>query len=113
LSARLPALKPADLDKEQRKLYDSLVENEVPWANSSSVRAMAQDGSLLGPFNPLLFNPVLGAAQIEVFRADKKSTSLTPRVHEIIILQLELLGTLNMSFMHIVRLQRTSDYQTL
>jgi 4-carboxymuconolactone decarboxylase len=86
MSGRLPSLKPADLDEEQRKFYDSLVANEVPWADRSGVRAIAPDGSLLGPFNPLLFSPVLGAAQVGVFRADKSSTSLPPRVHEIIVL---------------------------
>jgi 4-carboxymuconolactone decarboxylase len=47
---------------------------------------IAPDGSLLGPFNALLFSPVLGAAQLGVFRADKRSTSLSPRVHEIVVL---------------------------
>ena len=60
--------------------------NEVEWAERSGVRAIAADGTLLGPFNPLLFNPVLGAAQVAVFRADKSSTSLSARVHEIVVL---------------------------
>jgi 4-carboxymuconolactone decarboxylase len=84
--SRLPSLKPTDLDGAHRELYDNLVENEVPWAEGSGVRAIAPDGSLLGPFNPLLFSPVLGAAQVGIFRADKSSTSLPPRVHEIIVL---------------------------
>lgn len=70
----------------QRALYDSLVANEVPWAEKSGARAIAHDGGLLGPFNPLLFNPALGTAQVGVFRADKESTSLSPRVHEIVVL---------------------------
>lgn len=83
---RLPPLKPADLDAAQRELYDSLVVNEVNWAEQSGARAIAPDGSLLGPFNPLLFNPVLGAAYIGVFRADKQGTSLSPQVHEVVVL---------------------------
>ncbi|MGH9289429.1 MAG: carboxymuconolactone decarboxylase family protein [Acidimicrobiales bacterium] len=86
MSARLPQLTPADLDAPQRAFYDSLVANEVHWAQHAGARAIADDGSLLGPFNPLLFNPDLGAAQVGVFRADQRSTSLSPRVHEIIIL---------------------------
>ncbi len=86
MSGRLPLLKPADLDEAQRRFYDSLVANEVPWADKSGARAIAPDGSLLGPFNSLLFNPVLGTAQVGVFRADKRSTSLSPRVHEIVVL---------------------------
>jgi 4-carboxymuconolactone decarboxylase len=86
MSSRLPSLKPEDLDEAQRKLYNNLVANEVPWADRSAVRAISPDGSLLGPFNPLLFSPILGAAQVGVFRADKSSSSLPPRVHEIIVL---------------------------
>ena len=47
---------------------------------------LAANGSLLGPLNPLLFSPSLGAAQANVFRADKAGTSLSPRVHEVVIL---------------------------
>lgn len=86
MTGRLPALTPGELDEAQRRLYDTLVANEIPWADSSTVRVIEPDGSLLGPFNPLLFSPDLGAAQIGMFRADKRSTSLTARVHEIVIL---------------------------
>jgi 4-carboxymuconolactone decarboxylase len=86
MSGRLPQLKPDDLAPTQSDFYDSLVTNKVRWAESAGARAIADDGSLLGPFNPLLFNPVLGAAQISVFRDDKNSTSLSARVHEIVIL---------------------------
>jgi 4-carboxymuconolactone decarboxylase len=86
MSSRLPALKPADLDGAQRELYDSLLANEIPLFDRAGVEVVAPDGSLLGPFNPLLLNPALGAAQIDVFRADKASSSLSRRVHEIVIL---------------------------
>jgi 4-carboxymuconolactone decarboxylase len=86
MSGRLPSLTPNELNLEQHGLYQSLVENEVPWAERAEVEVMASDGSLLGPFNPLLFSPGLSAAQIEVFRADKRSSSLSPLVHEIVVL---------------------------
>jgi 4-carboxymuconolactone decarboxylase len=86
MNGRLPALTAADLDDAQRELYDSLVANEVALFDKAGVDVISPDGSLLGPFNPLLVNPALGAAQIEVFRADKASTSLPRRVHEIVIL---------------------------
>jgi 4-carboxymuconolactone decarboxylase len=86
MRTRLPQLKPADLGDSQRAFYDSLLANEVAWAENSGARAIAEDGSLLGPFNPLLYNPAFGAASIGVFRADKDSSSLSPRVHEIVIL---------------------------
>jgi 4-carboxymuconolactone decarboxylase len=86
MSDRLPPLKPAELDAEQRDLYDSLIATEVPLFEKAAVEVRTPDGSLLGPFNPLLFSPALGGAQISVFRADKASTSLSPRVHELVIL---------------------------
>jgi 4-carboxymuconolactone decarboxylase len=86
MSGRLPALKPADLNDAQRALYYSLVASYGPWADKSGFEVIAPDGSLLGPLNPLLFSPALGAAQVDVFHADKRSSSLSPRVHEVVIL---------------------------
>ena len=86
MTPRLPFRRAADLDRLQRDLYDSLVANEVPLFEKAGVEVRATDGSLLCPFNPVLFSPVLGAAQLEVFRADKADSSLPRRVHEIVIL---------------------------
>lgn len=86
MRGRLPNLAPGDLDEAQRALYDTLVVHEVAWAEGAGVRAIAPDATLLGPFNPLLFSPVLGTAQVGVFRADKAATSLSRRVHEIVVL---------------------------
>jgi 4-carboxymuconolactone decarboxylase len=86
VNGRLPQLKPEDLNETQRPFYDSLVASYGPWADKSGFEVIAPDRSLLGPLNALLFSPVLGAAQIDVFHADKASTSLSPRVHEVVIL---------------------------
>jgi 4-carboxymuconolactone decarboxylase len=86
VSSRLPQLTPEHLNDAQRALYDSLVETFAPWADQSGFEVIAPDGSLRGPLNPVLFSPALGAAQVEVFRADRTSTSLSPRVHEVVIL---------------------------
>ena len=86
MTSRLPYLRPGALDEAQRALYDSLVANEIAWTERSGVEAIASDGSLRGPFNALLFSPALGKAQLGVFRADKRSTSLSPRVHEVVVL---------------------------
>jgi 4-carboxymuconolactone decarboxylase len=86
MSGRLPQLKPEDLNDAQRSLYDALVASFGPWADKAGFEVIAPDRSLLGPLNPLLFSPALGAAQIDVYHADKASTSLPPRVHEVIIL---------------------------
>jgi len=85
-SGRLPALTPSDLDQAQRAFYESMVANEVPWAEHGGARALAEDGSLLGPFNPMLFSPAISAAMLGVFRADRTHTSLPARAHEIVIL---------------------------
>jgi 4-carboxymuconolactone decarboxylase len=86
MSARLPQLRPEELTDAQRALYDALVASFGAWADTSGFDVIAPDGSLLGPLNPLLFSPVLGAAQIDVFHADRAGTSLPPRVHEVVIL---------------------------
>jgi 4-carboxymuconolactone decarboxylase len=85
-SGRLPQLIPTDLDPTQRAFYDSMAANEVPWAERGGALAMADDGSLLGPFNPLLFSPAISAAMLEVFRADKNHSSLPGQAHEIVVL---------------------------
>jgi 4-carboxymuconolactone decarboxylase len=36
--------------------------------------------------NPPLFSPALGAALVGLFHADRANTSLSPRVHEVVIL---------------------------
>jgi 4-carboxymuconolactone decarboxylase len=86
MSGRLPQLRPEELNDAQRTLYDALVASLGAWADTSGFQVIAPDRSLLGPLNPLLFSPALGAAQIDVFHADRASTSLPPRVHEVVIL---------------------------
>jgi len=86
MSGRLPQLRPEGLNDAQRALYDALVASFGPWADTSGFEVVAPDGSLLGPLNPLLFSPTLGAAQVAVFGADRAGTSLPPRVHEVVIL---------------------------
>lgn len=86
MSGRLPQLRPQDLSEAQRALYDRLVASYGAWADKSGFDVIAPDRSLLGPLNPLLFSPALGAAQVDVFHADRNSTSLSPRVHEVVIL---------------------------
>jgi alkylhydroperoxidase family enzyme len=83
---RLAQLTRADLSPSQLALYDGMLAKEIPWAEHAGARAIAADGSLLGPFGPLLFSPDIAGAFIDVFRADGRSTTLSPRVHEIVIL---------------------------
>jgi 4-carboxymuconolactone decarboxylase len=86
MSGRLPSLKPDDMNEAQRSFYEGLVTSFGSWADTAGFEVIAADRSLLGPLNPLLFSPGLGAAQIEVFHADRAGSSLSPRVHEVVIL---------------------------
>ena len=85
-SDRLPLLKPEMLEPAQRQIYDRMTAEQVPWATKSGFQAKAPDGRLLGPFNSLLYGPEVGQAYLDYFTAEKKNTSLSPRVHEIVIL---------------------------
>jgi hypothetical protein len=84
--------RPEDLNDAQRSLYDALVVSSGSWADKAGFEAIAPDRSLLGPLNPLLFSPALGAAQIAVFHAAKATTSMPPRVHEVVILTVGAAG---------------------
>jgi 4-carboxymuconolactone decarboxylase len=86
VSSRLPQLTPEHLNDAQRALYDGLVGSFGPWADQSGFEVIAPDGSLLGPLNPPLFSPALGTALVGLFHADRANTSLSPRVHEVVIL---------------------------
>lgn len=83
---RLPLLMPDALDDVQRPLYDRMEKEQVQWATKAGFQAAAADGRLLGPFNALLYAPEVGQTYLDYFAAEKKNTSLTERVHEIVIL---------------------------
>ena len=57
LGGRLPLLAPADLDGEQRQVYEALERSVVPEAAESGFTARLDDGRFVGPFNALLRIP--------------------------------------------------------
>ncbi|WP_328603467.1 hypothetical protein OG943_25635 [Amycolatopsis sp. NBC_00345] len=57
LGGRLPLLRPADLDDEQRQFYDLLTRVVVPEAAAGGFTAQLADGRFIGPFNALLRAP--------------------------------------------------------
>ncbi|MGI4790258.1 MAG: carboxymuconolactone decarboxylase family protein [Janthinobacterium lividum] len=83
---RLPLLGPDALNSAQRQVYDRMMTEQVPWADKSGFKAATPDGRLLGPFNSLLYGPEVGQTYLDYFTAEKKNTTLTDRVHEIVIL---------------------------
>jgi len=77
---RLPALNPSDLDHEQRDVYEAIVGGPRP-ANVFSF--VDEEGRLLGPFNAMLYSPVVGGPLQELGAALRFRTSFTKREREI------------------------------
>lgn len=82
---RLPKLAVADLDPDQRALYDTIVggpRSKGPQAFSLT----DHDGGLEGPFNAMLLSPALGGKLQDLGAAIRYETDLTNREREIAIL---------------------------
>ncbi len=86
LGGRLKLLPPDLLRQNQRRLYDKIAAQMVPWAEQSGFRAATADGRLLGPFNVMLYSPLIGEASLAITESEQKNTALTPRIREIVIL---------------------------
>ena len=87
LGGRLPLLKPEALTPEQKSLYDRVVSQMVPWAESSGFKAKQPDGTLLGPFNCILLSPKLATAFLELNQmSEGKDSTLSNRVRQVVIL---------------------------
>ncbi|CAN5343630.1 carboxymuconolactone decarboxylase family protein [soil metagenome] len=82
---RLPRLRPDELDPAQSELYAQIALG--PRASGPQHFALTgEDGSLNGPFNALLFSPVLGTALQALGAAVRYETALTMRTRELAIL---------------------------
>src|SRR3984885_8882479 len=86
LGGRLPLFKPDALTAEQRRLHDDMTAGWAPWADKAGFQAKLPDGRWIGPFNPLLLSPVLSQAFLHLQSVEKKSTSLSERVRQVVIL---------------------------
>lgn len=84
-SGRLDPLTPDRLDPAQRRLYDSIVGGKRS-RHASLFRLRAPDGSLYGPFNPMLTCPSLGQHLDRLGAALRFETSLPDPVREAVIL---------------------------
>ena len=73
------------LDPQQRRLYDVITNG--PRARSAAVIAPTEDDRLQGPFNAMLFSPVLGDAVQGVGAVIRYGTRFTDRVREIATLE--------------------------
>ena len=86
LGGRTALLRPDALTAPQRRLYDYIDTRMVPWADKSGFQARLPDGRLIGPFNPVLLSPEIGQAFLELQGVEGRTTSLSPRVREVVIL---------------------------
>src|SRR5580658_2821037 len=87
LGGRLPLLAPSDLSSDkQKQLYERMRTHQVPWAEQHNFLAMTDDERLIGPFNPLLYSPGVGAGFLDFEAAEDASTSLDDRVRQVVIL---------------------------
>ncbi len=86
LGGRLPLLGKTELNGAQSTLYEAMDKEMVPWAKKSGFRASTEDGRLIGPFNPLLYSPMLGQGFMDYLAAERKHTTLNAKVREVIIL---------------------------
>ncbi|MFD7005971.1 carboxymuconolactone decarboxylase family protein [Rhodococcus jostii] len=83
--SRIASLAPAELDVEQKALYDSIVTG--PRAQGPQLFALQDDhGRLNGPFGLMLHVPGLGFALQELGSAVRYRTAMTARIREIAIL---------------------------
>ena len=86
LGGRLPLLDPHELSAAQKKTYDTLSTTMVPWARSAGFKAANGDGTLVGPFNCILWSPEITDSCLALQGAEQKHTTLTDRVRQVVIL---------------------------
>jgi len=86
LGGRLPLADPAALNPAQREIFDRMASRIVPWANDTRFQSTAEDGRLIGPFNPALLNPAIASPFLDLQFAEQVHTSLSERVREVVIL---------------------------
>jgi alkylhydroperoxidase family enzyme len=85
MSERLRKLSPAELDEDQRAVYDAVAGGRRA-QGPQLFRLVDDDGGLEGPFNAFLLQPKLGFALQALGAAVRYETSLSDRAREIAIL---------------------------
>ena len=86
LGGRTALLPPDTLTAQQRQVYDTINTTMVPWAEKSGFQAKLPDGRLIGPFNTIMLSPEMAQAFLELQAVEGKSTSLSQRVRQVVIL---------------------------
>ena len=86
LGGRTALLAPDALIPAQRKVYDTIDKEMVPWAEKAGFQAKLPDGRLIGPFNTILLSPEMGEAFLSLQGVEGESSSLSARVRQVVIL---------------------------
>lgn len=81
---RLPLIPPADLTPEQKPLYDNMRKGMA--SNFNAFKAIANNGALMGPWNPWLHEPAIGKAIWDLTLALTAQASLPDNVRQLVIL---------------------------
>lgn len=83
--ARMPWLRPEELDEDQRRLYDTFVAG--PRQSQAELFPVADAAGILsGPYNAMLLSPAVGAPMELLGRAVRYGIGLPARVRELAIL---------------------------
>ena len=81
---RLPIIAPADRTEEQKPLYEDMKKGIS--SNFADFRTVDENGSLIGPWNPWLHEPVIGKAVWELTKAMTAQATLKDEPRQIAIL---------------------------
>ncbi|RLQ89248.1 carboxymuconolactone decarboxylase family protein [Notoacmeibacter ruber] len=82
---RLDLIAPDTLSAEQKPIYDDMKEGIEQKFNA--FKAIAENGALMGPWNPWLHEPKIGKAIWELTKVMSMEATLPPRAREIAILR--------------------------
>ena len=85
LGGRLPLVNPETMKGDQIQLYDQMNSTLIPWSEANGFIGKTPDGKLIGPFNPYLYSAITPGF-LQWMQADSKHTTLSKRVHEVVIL---------------------------
>jgi 4-carboxymuconolactone decarboxylase len=86
LGGRLALADPTALTGTQRELFNAIQATQVPWADKAGFEVTTADGRLIGPYNSFLLHPEVAAKILEFSSAEKTHTTLSQRVHEVVII---------------------------
>ena len=86
LGGRIALFDPNALTQPQRKVYDLINQNMVPWAEKAGFKAKLPDGRLVGPFNTILLSPEMAEVFLTLQAVEGRASSLSSRVRQVVIL---------------------------